>query len=125
MVSSAPLQAEALLQTVPESGFVGSEIKDGEMQLRRWLDNKDPQFSIMGIYGIDGIGKTALLKTIYNAYKTGKLFEAVIWTTVSQTYNIAELQSIIAEEINLNLGSTTSNAESSSVVDMKELITRH
>eukprot|EP00253_Pinus_taeda_P007318 PITA_07318 len=119
-VSSAPLQAEALLQTVPESGFVGCGIKDGEMQLRRWLDNEDPQFRIMGVYGMGGIGKTALLKTIYNAYKTGKLFEAVIWTTVSQTYNIAALQSSIAEEINLNLGSTTSNAESSSAVDMRK-----
>ena len=67
-----------------------------------------------------GIGKNSLLKKIYNSYKKGKLFEVVIWTTISPTYNIEDLQSIIAEEINLNLGSTTSNAESSYALDMRK-----
>nr|ABR18473.1 unknown [Picea sitchensis] len=118
--SSAPLQSEAMLQPVPELGFVGSGIKSGKMQLQRWLDNEDQQFRRIGVYGMGGIGKTSLLKTVYNAYKKGKLFEAVIWTSVSQIYNIADLQSNIAEEINLKLGSTTSNPESSSAADMRK-----
>lgn len=107
---STPQRPETLLQPVPELGFVGLGIQEAEKMVQTWVNMKDRQFLVIGIYGLGGIGKTSLLKKVYNTYKTRNVFQAVIWITVSQSFNILKMQNDIAEAINLELGST-SNAE--------------
>jgi hypothetical protein len=97
-------EPDVLLQPVPHSGFVGSKIKFAEAQLQTWL-TEDPNNGVIAVYGIRGVGKTSLLKTIYNSQKVSSVFDLVIWVTVSRNYTIPDLQCRIAESIDLDLSS--------------------
>ncbi|KAL5549280.1 hypothetical protein UlMin_004511 [Ulmus minor] len=58
--------------------------------------------SIVGVYGMGGVGKTTLLTHIHN--KLQNLPNAFVsWVTVSQQFSIFELQNLIAKEVKLNL----------------------
>jgi disease resistance protein RPS2 len=103
IVSNAAPQAEVLLQPVPVSGFVGSTIESAQMQLQTWLE-AHPQARMVGVCGMGGVGKTSLLRLLYNKYKeVSSIFDVVIWFTVSQQYQIEKLQACIAETLHLKL----------------------
>eukprot|EP01018_Ginkgo_biloba_P006646 Gb_37091 [translate_table: standard] len=55
-----------LVQPVRESGFVGEKIKDAQLQLEQWLI-RDDNTRVISVYGMGGVGKTSLLKNIYNS----------------------------------------------------------
>ncbi|KAL5549276.1 hypothetical protein UlMin_004507 [Ulmus minor] len=58
--------------------------------------------SIVGVYGMGGVGKTTLLTHIHKKLQT--LPNAFVsWVTVSQQFSIFELQNLIAKEVELNL----------------------
>lgn len=101
---------------------MGSRIKEAEMWLNRRLEDvEDHQFQVIGVIRMGGVGKMTLLRMVFNTHKKGNVFENVIWLTVSEKFNIQELQSVIVKEISLNLGMGSSNAESSSaVLDMRK-----
>lgn len=87
----------------PYSGLVGSGIKLARRQLNRWF-TESPQVRIIGVYGIEGIGKTTLLKQVYSNYKVSNVFDVVIWVTVAH-FTIQELQDSIAKGIHVDLAS--------------------
>lgn len=62
--SNAP-QTDSSFQ---EYGLLGSGIVSAQQQLQEWL-TESPQARLIGIYGLGGIGKTALLKTVYESSK--------------------------------------------------------
>lgn len=112
LVSTAAPQTDLLLQIVPDSGFKGSAIRTAQDQLQIWLTDPHCQSRVIGVYGMGGVGKTSLLKVIYNTYKkqVSGIFHVVLWFTVSQNFQIKELQASIAKEVGLNL-EETSNVE--------------
>ena len=58
------------------------------------------------MYGTEGIGKTTLLRKIYDTHKeVSDAFDAVIWATFA-LFPILKLQGAIASEINLELTET-------------------
>lgn len=70
-----------------------------EMVLK-WLD--DPTISIIGIYGMEGVGKTTLATHIQDQLRNhAKYF--VSWVNVSQNFAIDNLQDDIARTVNLDL----------------------
>jgi len=99
LLSSNAPQTEESLQ---EYGLLGSGIVSAQLQLQKWL-TESPHVRLIGVYGLGGIGKTALLKTIYESRKVSGFFHVLIWVTVSQYYTILDLQSCIAEKIKLDL----------------------
>lgn len=102
--SSAQPQAKELLQPQPEWGIVGMDIQSAEAQLQTWLTEAS-QVCKIGVYGMAGVGKTTLLKSVHNFYKVSDVFDVVIWVTISQVYEIRVLQRQIATALKLELPS--------------------
>ncbi|XP_028775902.1 uncharacterized protein LOC114732734 [Neltuma alba] len=64
------------------------------------LSLKDPKVSKIGVYGIDGVGKTTLVKEVAKQVEDDKLFDVVVVVTISQT-NLETIQEEIAEQLGL------------------------
>jgi hypothetical protein len=58
-----------LLQDEPDTGLIGLEIKSAEIQLEKWL-TEAPHDPVFAVYGMGGVGKSALLKKVYNTFLT-------------------------------------------------------
>ncbi|PON70702.1 NB-ARC domain, LRR domain containing protein [Trema orientale] len=61
----------------------------------------DGEDSVIGVYGMGGVGKTALLKHIYNQLIDHRI--NVSWVTVSQDFSTCKLQHDIAKTLNLDI----------------------
>ncbi|KAH7674495.1 P-loop containing nucleoside triphosphate hydrolase protein [Dioscorea alata] len=72
---------------------------------------KENTAGIIGIWGMGGVGKTTLLKSINNEFYRSKdgMFDHVIWVVVSQDYSYQKIRSYIAK--NLGLPSTNGDAD--------------
>lgn len=96
--SNPPAQQQIL---TPEAGFVGNGIKSAVSEVEERL-TEDRNTRIIGVYGMGGVGKTALLQTINNSLKVRSSFDPIIWVTVSKEYDILKLQDCIASRLNLD-----------------------
>ena len=83
--SSAPPPTKELLQPMPEWGIIGMDIQSVKTQLETLIDAEAPQFPIIVVFGMAGVGKTTLLKSVYNFYKVSDAFHIVIWVTSLKT----------------------------------------
>lgn len=60
--------------TAPQPGvflqqiIVGSGIKFAQMILQKWLTEPNREARVMGVHGMDGVGKTSLLRIIHNHF---------------------------------------------------------
>ncbi|KAI9215722.1 hypothetical protein POPTR_T045200v4 [Populus trichocarpa] len=87
---------------VPTTKLVGQAFKDHKKTIWTWLMHDE--VSTIGIYGMGGVGKTTLVKHIYDQLqKRRDSFCNVYWITVSQDTNINKLQYSIARRIGLDL----------------------
>ncbi|BAT83144.1 hypothetical protein VIGAN_04024900 [Vigna angularis var. angularis] len=68
-----------------------------------WKLTRDDRVFIIGIYGMGGVGKTFLAAYMQNEIKRNKIFEDVLWVTVSHDFTIVKLQQRIAEIIKVRL----------------------
>ncbi|KAF7833575.1 disease resistance protein [Senna tora] len=62
---------------------------------------------MIGLYGMGGSGKTTLAKEVGKEAKKSKLFDHVVFTTVSQTPNVRKIQGEIADLLNAKLDEET------------------
>ncbi|GLJ10744.1 hypothetical protein SUGI_0134170 [Cryptomeria japonica] len=83
-----------------ENELVGTYAQEKLLELKTWLLD-DQSVRVVGIYGMPGVGKTALLKHINNNEKVVDFFKLVIWLTVSRDSNESDLQRRIFERIEL------------------------
>ncbi|KAJ6854419.1 disease resistance protein [Populus alba x Populus x berolinensis] len=87
---------------VPTTKLVGQAFEDHEKTIWYWLMHDE--VSTIGIYGMGGVGKTTLVKHIYDQLqKRRDSFCHVYWITVSQDTSISKLQNSIARRIGLDL----------------------
>ncbi|XP_021754808.1 probable disease resistance protein At1g61300 [Chenopodium quinoa] len=67
-----------------------------------WLKNNER--CIIGVYGMGGVGKTTMLRWIYNkVLKQKHVFGCPYWVTVSQNCDELKLQNEIAKELGVDL----------------------
>jgi disease resistance protein RPS2 len=70
----------------------------------------DDEFSVIGIYGMAGVGKTELLKHVHNELlQRSDIPYYLYWVTVTDDFSINKLQKLIAECIGLDLSSEDNN----------------
>jgi len=87
---------------VPTTKLVGQAFEDHEKTIWSWLMHDE--VSTIGIYGMGGVGKTTLVKHIYDQLqKRRDSFCHVYWIAVSQDTSISRLQNSIARRIGLDL----------------------
>nr|GMD29360.1 NBS-LRR type disease resistance protein [Ipomoea batatas] len=73
----------------------GTTSKFNLEEIYRWVE--DENVTSIGVYGTRGVGKTTLVKHIYNQILENNPHANVYWVTVSQDFNIRKLQDNIAK----------------------------
>ncbi|KAF9597825.1 hypothetical protein IFM89_021910 [Coptis chinensis] len=64
---------------------------------------KNDKTSLVGIYGMPGVGKTMLMKAVMAQLKKEKVFDEVVMVVVSQKPDLETIQDAIAEKLDLKL----------------------
>ncbi|XP_030469181.2 probable disease resistance protein At1g61300 isoform X5 [Syzygium oleosum] len=62
----------------------------------------DDEIFIIGVYGMGGVGKTAILMHVHNRILENSAFNDVFWVTVPQEFSFCELQDEIANAVGLD-----------------------
>ncbi|XP_007031076.2 PREDICTED: probable disease resistance protein At4g27220 isoform X1 [Theobroma cacao] len=70
---------------------------------------KDVTVSMIGVYGLPGVGKTLLVNEVARQVQEVKLFDSVVTVTVAQTPVIQKIQENIAELLSLRLKDNSIN----------------
>ncbi|GAY66743.1 hypothetical protein CUMW_251260 [Citrus unshiu] len=96
-------------RTTPEEIWLksnkGYEAFESRVSTLKSIQNAltDVNVSIIGVYGMGGIGKTTLVKEFARQAREKKLFDRVVFSEVSQTPDIKKIQGEIAEKLGLEL----------------------
>ncbi|KAI7997525.1 Disease resistance protein RPM1 [Camellia lanceoleosa] len=80
-------RGDALL--LEEAELVG--IEKPKMELIGWLVEGDPRLKVISVVGMGGLGKTTLVKKVYDDATTKKHFQIRAWINVSESFKTEEL----------------------------------
>ncbi|XP_024037300.1 disease resistance protein RPS2 isoform X1 [Citrus clementina] len=106
-------------RTIPEEIWLksrkGYEAFESRLCALKSVQNAltDVNVSIVGVYGMGGIGKTTLVKEVARQAREDKLFDLVVFSEVSQTLDIKKIQQEIAEKLGLVLEEETGSRRAS------------
>ncbi|GMN66545.1 hypothetical protein TIFTF001_035603 [Ficus carica] len=84
---------------IPTSSLIGETFQKNKSEILDCLMGDED--SVIGIYGMGGVGKTTLLTHIHNELL--KRHISVFWVTVSQNFSIQKLRHDIAKAIGLDI----------------------
>ncbi|XP_011037050.1 PREDICTED: uncharacterized protein LOC105134363 [Populus euphratica] len=88
---------------LPTTKLVGQAMERNMKDVWSWLLNDE--VSCIGIWGMGGVGKTALATHIHNQLQEKPdIFPRVCWISVPQDFSVHALQDLIAEAFGLYLG---------------------
>ncbi|GAY67552.1 hypothetical protein CUMW_257430, partial [Citrus unshiu] len=110
-------------RTIPEDIWLhsikGYEAFESRLSTLKSIRNAltDPNVSIIGVYGMGGIGKTTLAKEVARRAKEDNIFDAVAFSEVSQTPDIKNIQGEIAEKLGLTLREESESRRASSLYE--------
>ncbi|XP_030955452.1 disease resistance protein At4g27190-like isoform X2 [Quercus lobata] len=68
---------------------------------------RDKDAKRIGLWGMPGIGKTTIMKCLNNNEDTAKMFDIVIWVTVSEHLSLEKFLHKIADRLKLNVEGIT------------------
>ncbi|KAL5726046.1 hypothetical protein ACHQM5_009117 [Ranunculus cassubicifolius] len=94
-----PTQSLNLVGTEDFNAFASRDSTAKEI-LKAILDDAT---NLLGVHGMPGVGKTALIKAIAKQVKEEQLFQEVVVVVVSQNPSLIKLQGDIAEALDLSL----------------------
>ncbi|KAM6592662.1 hypothetical protein CsatA_000365 [Cannabis sativa] len=98
---------------------IGRDCEKGEildMVLKDQAQESDNQILVISVIGIGGLGKTTLIKSVYNDDKIGEKFDLKIWVCVSLDFNVSK----IVKDI---LTDTTGNCNLSNLNQLQKSLT--
>ncbi|GLJ39096.1 hypothetical protein SUGI_0797020 [Cryptomeria japonica] len=96
LVNAVSLHSEISLSGVfMDDSLVGMDIKE----IIDWLTTDDPR--IIAVTGMGGLGKSLLLKLVFDTQKIKETFDHQIWVEVSQSFSVQQLVQHIASEVKL------------------------
>ncbi|XP_052170141.1 disease resistance protein RPM1-like [Diospyros lotus] len=88
-------RADALL--VEEAGLVGIGKPKG--QLKEYLLKGEPGLRVISVVGMGGIGKTTLVRKVYDDATVKKHFEIQVWITITQSFMTEEILKGIIQQL--------------------------
>ncbi|KAK3001347.1 hypothetical protein RJ639_020726 [Escallonia herrerae] len=88
-------RGDALL--IEEAELVG--IEQPKSQLISWLVNDEYGLKVVSVAGMGGLGKTALVRKVYEDKKVKRHFQSHVWITVSQSFKIEELLKQVIQQL--------------------------
>ncbi|CAL5335728.1 unnamed protein product [Camellia sinensis] len=65
----------------------------------RWLVHEDPRLKVFSVSGMGGLGKTTLVKKVFDDAVVKNHFQSHIWITVSESFKIEVLLKGIVEQL--------------------------
>ncbi|KAK9218759.1 hypothetical protein WN943_007396 [Citrus x changshan-huyou] len=78
---------------------------------------KNPDVSMLGIYGMGGIGKTTLAKEVAKRAENDKLFDQVVFSEVSESQDIRKIQGEIADKLGLKFAEESESGRARRLYD--------
>uniref|UniRef100_A0A0E0JZT4 NB-ARC domain-containing protein n=1 Tax=Oryza punctata TaxID=4537 RepID=A0A0E0JZT4_ORYPU len=79
------------------STFIGRESE--KAHLIQLISQDQDQFQIISIWGMIGIGKTSLIRSVYESEEISSLFEQRAWVTISHPFNLHEFVTSLTQEL--------------------------
>ncbi|KAJ9180030.1 hypothetical protein P3X46_008333 [Hevea brasiliensis] len=100
-----PISYRPPLQQKIEPSVYGHEgLNSRLLMLKQVMDAiMNPDISMIGVYGMAGVGKTTLAKEIHRQAIEDNSFDVVVMATVSQSPDIDEIQKTIADVMGVKL----------------------
>ncbi|KAK2993696.1 hypothetical protein RJ640_027048 [Escallonia rubra] len=86
-----------IFEKYEEAELVG--IEHPKRQLISWLVNDDSGLKVVSVAGMGGLGKTTLVKKVYEDTKVKRHFPSPVWITVSQSFKIEELLKQVIQQL--------------------------
>ncbi|XP_010244175.1 PREDICTED: disease resistance protein RPM1-like [Nelumbo nucifera] len=74
---------------IEETNLVGIEQRREE--LVGWLLDEEPDRRVLAVVGMGGLGKTTLVKKVYDDRRVNEHFDCQAWVTVSKSFRVQEL----------------------------------
>ncbi|XVF56893.1 hypothetical protein PTKIN_Ptkin06aG0157200 [Pterospermum kingtungense] len=78
---------------------------------------KDANLSIIGVYGMGGVGKTTLVKQVARQAKKDNLFHEVVMAAVTQSFNLKKIQDQIADDLGLKFEKQSDSGRAGELCD--------
>ncbi|XP_006647006.2 disease resistance protein RPM1-like [Oryza brachyantha] len=91
------LSSNRSLHSIKEYEIVG--MKEDMELLDKWLDPKELGRIVISVWGFGGLGKTTLVRKVYDWEKGLKSFDCYSWITVSHNYNIDAISRKLIQEL--------------------------
>ncbi|CAL5321419.1 unnamed protein product [Camellia sinensis] len=88
-------RGDALL--LEEADLVG--IDQPKQQLIDWVLDGDSRLKVISVVGMGGLGKTTLIKKVYDDLEVKRQFQTHAWITVSQSFNIEEILTGLIQQL--------------------------
>ncbi|OQU84545.1 hypothetical protein SORBI_3004G074400 [Sorghum bicolor] len=83
-------------------GIVG--MKEDMELLREWLDPKETNLVVISVWGFGGLGKTTLVRKVYDLEMERKSFDCYAWIAISHNYGIIVTLRQLIQELNEDQG---------------------
>ncbi|CAL9247393.1 unnamed protein product [Arabidopsis halleri] len=104
-ISSLRVRQLGRARSVDQEELVVGLEDDAEILLAKLLgDNKEDKRHIISIFGMGGLGKTALARKLYNSGDVKRRFDCRAWTYVSQEYKTGDILMRIIRSLGMTSG---------------------